>query len=135
MSGPFIFIATNRLKPGKLEDERERVRELSEFIAANEPRLLAFNEYADESGTEVGVVQVHPDAHSMQFHMNLIQERAASAYGETIEATTAVQVFGMPDDPILRMLRAQAGAGVDLAVKPHRLAGFTRLTPPMAGSS
>ena len=25
MSGPFIFIATNRLKPGKLDDERARV--------------------------------------------------------------------------------------------------------------
>ena len=51
VSGPFIFIATNKLKPGKLEDERARVRELSDFIAANEPRLLAFNEYADEGGT------------------------------------------------------------------------------------
>ena len=26
MSGPFIFIATNRLKDGKLEEERERVQ-------------------------------------------------------------------------------------------------------------
>jgi hypothetical protein len=129
VSGPFIFIATNKLKPGKLEDERERVRELSEFIAANEPRLLAFNEYADESGAEVGVVQVHPDAQSMQFHMNLVRERAATAYAETLDATTTVQVFGTPDDTILQMLRQQAGAGVDLSIKPHRLGGFTRIAP------
>ena len=32
MSGPFIFIATNRLKPGKLEAERTRVPELCDFI-------------------------------------------------------------------------------------------------------
>ena len=127
MSGPFIFIATNKLKPGKLEDERARVLELSDFIAANEPRLLAFNEYADESGTEVGVVQVHPDAESMQFHMNVVRERAASAYAETLDATMSVQVFGTPDDAILQMLRQQAGAGVDLSVKPHRLGGFTRI--------
>jgi hypothetical protein len=127
VSGPFIFIATNKLKPGKLEDERARVRELSEFIAANEPRLLAFNEYADESGTEVGVVQVHPDAQSMQFHMDVVRERAASAYAETVDATTAVQVFGTPDDMILQMLRQQAGAGVDLSVKPDRLGGFIRI--------
>ena len=127
MSGPFIFIATNKLKPGKLEDERERVRDLSDFIAANEPRLLAFNEYADETGTEVGVVQVHPDAQSMQFHMNVVRERAASAYAETVAATTAVQVFGTPDDAILQMLRQQAGAGVELAIKPDRLGGFTRI--------
>ena len=38
MSGPFIFIATNRLKPGKLDDERARVPALVDFIEANEPR-------------------------------------------------------------------------------------------------
>jgi hypothetical protein len=129
VSGPFIFIATNRLKPGKLERERERVRELSDFIAANEPRLLAFNEYADESGTEVGVVQVHPDAQSMLFHMELIRERAASAYAETLEATTAIEVFGSPDAAMLQMLHQQAGAGVALSVKPHHLGGFTRIDP------
>jgi hypothetical protein len=52
MSGPFIFIATNRLKEGK----RERVPGLVDFIQENEPRLLAFNEYANDEGTEVGVV-------------------------------------------------------------------------------
>jgi hypothetical protein len=127
MPGPFIFIATNKLKPGKLEEERERAGELSDFIQANEPRLLAFNEYADESGTEVGVVQVHPDAQSMRFHMGVVRERAARAYAETLQATTAIQVFGSPDEAILAMLRDQAGAGVELRIKPHRLAGFTRL--------
>jgi hypothetical protein len=50
-TGPFIFIATNRLKQGKPEAERQRVPGLSEFIEANEPRILAFNEYANEEGT------------------------------------------------------------------------------------
>jgi hypothetical protein len=39
MSGPFIFIATNRLKTSRLEDEKKRVPELAEFIETNEPRL------------------------------------------------------------------------------------------------
>jgi hypothetical protein len=127
VSGPFIFIATNTLKPGKIDDERERAQTLAEFISSNEPRLLAFNEYANEDGTEVGVVQVHPDAQSMRFHMDLIRERAASAYDETVEATTAVQVFGNPDDTIFEMLRQQAGAGVEMTIKPYQLAGFTRV--------
>jgi hypothetical protein len=66
LSGPFIFIATNRLKPGKLGDERARVPGLVEFVEANEPQLLAFNEYADDEGTEAAVVA----------------ERAAAAYRE-----------------------------------------------------
>jgi hypothetical protein len=87
MAGPFIFIATNRLRLEKLEDERARVPGLVDFIEANEPRLIAFNEYASEDGTEVAVVQVHPDADSMTSHMELVAERAARAYAETVEAT------------------------------------------------
>jgi hypothetical protein len=129
MSGPFIFIATNRLKQGKLEDERKRVPELCDFIEANEPRLIAFNEYASEDGTEVSVVQIHPDAESMEFHMDLVAERAARAYAETLEATTSIHVYGAPSDGVLEMLSRQAGAGVPLTVKRHRLGGFTRAKP------
>jgi hypothetical protein len=126
VSGPFIFIATNRLKSGKLADERRRVPGLVDFIEANEPRLIAFNEYVNEDGTEVGVVQVHADADSMRSHMEIIAERAAAAYAETLEATTGIQVFGTPSDAVLRMLELQAGAGVPVLVKPHHLGGFTR---------
>jgi hypothetical protein len=126
MTGPFIFIATNRLKQGKLDSEKKRVPDLIDFIQANEPRLIAFNEYANDEGTEVAVVQVHPDADSMVFHMEVIAERAASAYTGTIDATTNIQVFGTPSAAVTDMLRRQAGAGVPLSIKPHHLGGFTR---------
>jgi hypothetical protein len=126
MTGPFIFIATNRLKQGKLNSEQKRLPDLIDFIQANEPRLIAFNEYANEEGTEVAVVQVHPDADSMVFHMELIAERAASAYADTIDATTNIQVFGTPGGTVTDMLRRQAGASVPLRIKPHHLGGFTR---------
>jgi hypothetical protein len=126
VSAPFIFIATNRLKPGKLAEERRRVPGLVDFIEANEPQLIAFNEYVNEDGTEVGVVQVHADAESMQAHMEIVAERAAAAYAETLEATTSIQVFGTPGEALLRLLERQAGAGVPLLVKPHHLGGFTR---------
>jgi hypothetical protein len=88
MSSPFIFIATNRLKPGAYEAERGRVAGLVEFIRAGEPRLLAFNEYINGERTEVTVVQVHPDAASMEFHMGVVRERAVQAYSETLDATS-----------------------------------------------
>jgi acyl CoA:acetate/3-ketoacid CoA transferase len=126
VSGPFIFIATNRLKPGKLADERKRVPGLVDFVEANEPRVIAFNEYVNADGTEVAVVQVHPDAGSMAFHMEVVAERSAAAYAETVDATTSIQVFGMPSNAVLVMLERQAGAGVPLTVKPSYLGGFTR---------
>ena len=106
MSGPFIFIATNRLRPGALEAERRRVPQLSEFVETNDPRLLAFNEYVDDDGTEVAVVQVHPDAESMEFHMGVVREQAERAYAETLEGTTSIQVYGMPSDAVLDMFKA-----------------------------
>jgi len=126
VNGPFIFIATNRLKPGKLDDERRRVPGLVEFVQAKEPRLLAFNEYVDDEGSEVAVVQVHTDAESMAIHLEAVAERAARAYAETLEATTGIQVFGTPSNPVIEMLRRQAGSGVPLNVKPHHLGGFVR---------
>jgi hypothetical protein len=126
VAGPFIFIATNRLMPGKLDAEKERVPGLVDFVRSNEPRLIAFNEYASADGSEVAVVQVHSDAASMAFHMEVVAERAASAYAETVDATTSIQVFGTPSDAVVEMLRHQAGAGVPLSVKPHHLGGFIR---------
>jgi biotin carboxylase len=126
VSGPFIFIATNRLKERKLEEERKRVPGLCDFIEANEPRLIAFNEYVNEDGTEVTVVQIHPDADSMEFHMNVVRERAEQAYAETLDATTRIEVYGTPSEAVLEMLRQQAGSGVSLTVRRRHLGGFTR---------
>ena len=126
MASPFIFIATNRLKPGQLDRERTRVAGLVEFIEANEPRLIAFNEYVSESGDEVTVVQVHPDAASMEAHMEIVRERALQAYAETLEATVRIQVFGEPTDEIFETLRQQAGNGVEISVNGEHLGGFTR---------
>ena len=114
MSGPFIFIATNKLKEGKLDDERRRVPGLSEFIQENEPRLIAFDEYANQEGTEVKVVQVHPDTDSFVPHGSG-RRTGAAGVAETLDATTSVQVYGSPSDGILEMLRQQAGSGVERA--------------------
>ena len=78
MREPFIFIATNRLKEGKLDAETGASLGASEFIEKDEPRLIAFNEYVNEEGTEVGVVQVHRDARSMEFHMNTVAEKCCA---------------------------------------------------------
>ena len=123
---PFIFIATNRLKAGRLDRERKRVPGLVEFIEANEPRLIAFNEYVNEAGDEVTVVQVHPDPQSMVAHLEIVGEHAQDAYAETLDATVRIQVFGEPTQAILDTLRQQVGAGAEISVNGEHLGGFTR---------
>jgi len=126
MPGPFIFIATNRLREGRFHAEQQRVPTLAGFIEANEPRLIAFNEYVNEERSEVTVVQVHPDAASFEFHLGVVGDRAREAYARTLEATTSIEVFGTPTETILRTLGQQAGSGVRLKIYPHHLGGFTR---------
>src|SRR5260370_14031445 len=81
MPGPFIFVATNKVREGRLEGEKQRVPGWIEFIHSNEPRLIAFHEYLSEDGTEVEYVQVHPDTDSFENHMRVV-ERSGRSYTE-----------------------------------------------------
>jgi hypothetical protein len=98
---------------------------LLEVVEANEPRLIAFNLYANEDETEVSVVQVHPDADSMLFHMQVAREHITKATAELLD-TRNMQIYGTPNDAVLGMIRELSQAGVPLIVKPNHLGGFTR---------
>jgi hypothetical protein len=126
MSGPLIFIATSKLRPGALAAERRRVPGFVEFVEANEPRLLGFHEYLDCERGEVTIAQIHPDAASMELHLELVRERADRAFAETLERTARVQVLGAPSDEMLRSLSAHAGERFEFSASVEHLGGFTR---------
>jgi quinol monooxygenase YgiN len=125
MSEPFIFIGTHTIREGKLEDFKKSCGELLEVVEANEPRLIAFNFYANEDETEVSVVQVHPDADSMLFHMQVAREHIEQATEELLD-TRDIQIYGTPNEAVLGMIRELSQSGVPLNVKAHHLGGFTR---------
>ena len=125
MSEPFIFIGTHTIREGKLEDFKKSCGELVELAEANEPRLIAFNLYANEDETEVTVVLVHPDADSMLLHMQVAHEHIEKATEELLD-TRDFQIYGPPNDAVLGMIRELSQAGVPLIVKPNHLGGFTR---------
>jgi hypothetical protein len=108
--------------------ERARVPGLVEFVEANEPHLIAFNEYVNEAGDEVSVVQVHPDAASMEAHIAIVAERARAAYAETLDATVRIQVFGQPSEEMLAALKQQAGEGRRDRLSHRAPRGFTRVS-------
>jgi pimeloyl-ACP methyl ester carboxylesterase/quinol monooxygenase YgiN len=126
MSEPFIFIGTHTLREGKLEDFKEACRELVEVVEANEPRLIAFNIYVNEDGTEATIVQVHPDPDSMLFHMQVAREHISEAYQSVLEKTQRIDVYGKLSDTVLEMIRQLAGSEIPLTLKTHHLGGFTR---------
>ena len=126
MTAPFVFVATYKIKEGKLEEYEKRWRGLVEFVQANEPRLLAFNTYASEDGTEATTIQVHPDAESMEFHMKVAGARILEGY-PLVETVESINVFGTPTEGFREMNTQMAVPGVAVNVKPRHLGGFTRL--------
>ena len=125
MTEPFIFIAISTIKEGKLEDFKQFYRELSEFVEANEPRMIHFGAYFSEDGAGVTNIQVHPDADSMQFHMQVAGEKIGQGY-EFLDATESIEVCGTPSDPVLEMMRQIAGSGVPVSIRSD-YSGFSRL--------
>jgi quinol monooxygenase YgiN len=123
---PLIFIGTYTIKEGKLEEFKQYCGELCKLLEENEPRLIHFGLYFDEDGTEVSVVQVHPDADSMEFHMQVASEHFASAF-EFLDTTKSVQVYGTPSDALVGQIKQASEPGVSVIVK-SELAGFNRLS-------
>ena len=120
MVEPFIFIGTHTIKEGKLEDFKQHFGEFAKFIEANEPRLIHFELYINEDGTEVSVV-----ADSMAFHMQVGGEHFAQAY-EFLDTTKSIQIYGTPSDALVEQMKQVGEPGVPVIVK-SELAGFNRL--------
>jgi hypothetical protein len=127
MAGPFIFISQSKIKEGRLDDFKRGLREMAEFIEANEPRVIAFEAYLNDDRTEVTGVQIHPDADSMAFHMETAFEKIME-FDQYLD-TQSVDVYGVPNDAVLGMLKqtaAQFGSGFPLRVRTNTVGGFTR---------
>jgi hypothetical protein len=128
MAGPFIFISQSRIKEGRLNDFKRGLRDIAAFVEANEPRVIAFEAYLNEDATEVTGVQIHPDAESMAFHMQVAFEKIME-FDQYLD-TRGVEVYGVPNDAVLGMMKQIgdqfSGSDMALRVRTDPVGGFTR---------
>jgi hypothetical protein len=127
MSEPFIIISSWRVKKGKLEELKRFQRQLVEIIEAREPQLIAFNAFLNDDQTEMTSIQVHPNAASMDFHMQVLRDHlgeAMSAVAGFVEPK-GIEYYGTPPESLLESTRSRGG---NLSTKPIHLGGFTRST-------
>ena|SRR5437867_2414918 len=125
MGEPFVYVGTWTIKPGKFEEARKRLAEHAEFVETNEPRLIAFHVYFDEEGGTGSVVQMHPDAASMEFHMKVISEHLSGAF-EVIDSILSEQYYGPMSQSLSETLAQWETPGVTVTKMPVHEAGFTR---------
>lgn len=110
MAEPVIFIGTHQIAAGKLDEFKRDCQELVEIVERDEPQLLSFNVYFNEDESEVSVVQVHPDADSMLFHMQVAHEHITEAAEEQL-ITKDIQIFGPPNEAVLEMIEQLSQSG------------------------
>lgn len=129
MAGPFIFISQSKVRPGKLDDFKRGLQEMAEFVEVNEPRVIAFEAYLNEDGTEVTGVQVQPDSESMANHMQVAFEKIME-FDQFLE-TESIEAYGVPNDAVLAMMRQIADqygeSEMAMRVRPQLVGGFTRM--------
>ena len=126
MSGLLIYVDTSDVREGAVEELKGAIKELIEFIDANEPQIVAYCVYLSDDKREMTVVHVHPDAASLEYHLDV----AGPAFRKLADLITlsSIRVYGEPSKRVLTQLhdKARLLGGDDVAV--HSLeAGFSRI--------
>ena len=125
MSDAIVYVDTSEVREGALEELKAGMNELVEFIAANEPRLLAYNVYFSDDGTRMTVVNVHLDSASLEYHL----EVAGPVFRRFVELVTlsSIHIYGEPSANVLQQVHEKARLlGRDVVVVDTLHAGFSR---------
>lgn len=127
MSDPIVYVDRSRIRRGKLEEVKRKVVELVDFIVEREEQLLFYGFYIDEETARMTVVAIHPDAASVETHMEVGGE-AFRGFAELI-VMEGIEVYGEPSERMLEQLQSKAddlGEAGEVSVRTLH-AGFTRL--------
>lgn len=125
MAGPLVYIDRSEIRPGAADEVRRLVSELVAFVDAREPQLVVYGFYVDDEAGTMTVVAVHPDATSLERHLE-IGGPEFQRVGAFITLKT-IEVFGDPGELALGRLREKARAlgGASVIVRSPD-AGFAR---------
>ena len=126
MPGPFIVKTILRIHDGKAAALRPLAEEFCQLAEEWEPRLLAFHVYATHDETSEAVIQFHPDAESMQHHLQVLGEKArATADYCDFER---LEIYGELNEA-LRDWLPHVIEGIEFKLYSTHWGGFTRLQP------
>ncbi len=125
MSQPLIYVDTSKVRDGALAQLKGAINELAEFIEENEPRLISYNVYFSEDGSEMTVVHVHVDAASLDNHMDVVAPRL-NRFADLL-TLSSIRIYGEPSAKAVEQLQQKMsllGRG-DVSVSGSH-AGFSR---------
>lgn len=106
VSPPLVYVDTSEVREGALEELKGAIEELAAFIEANHPRILAYNVYFSDDGSEMSVVHVHADSASLDHHMEI----GGPVFKKFADLLTlrSIRVYGEPSERVIRQLHEKA---------------------------
>jgi hypothetical protein len=123
MSGPFVVVVKSRVKPGMSGAYDVWLETFCRLVDEREPRILGFHTYGDQKGELSTVVQVHPDAESMEFHFHAMGDQLEEMH-QYLDGVESIELLGSPTDRVLKGLSQSQDV---LDVSPVYVAGVSRL--------
>jgi hypothetical protein len=127
MPEPIVYIDRSRIVDGKLQQLKDGVRRLVEFIDRHEPRLISYGFYLDEERMRMTVIAIHPDSASLELHMTVGGPEFRQL--SDLVDLTEIEVYGQPSEAALAQLHEKAqmlgSAGTVTVLASH--ASFARM--------
>ncbi len=120
---PIVYVDTSAVREGALEELKAAIQDLVRFVDSSEPRIMYYGIHLNKPGTRMSVVQVHPDAPSLEYHLYIggpVFKPFAALL--TLES---IQVYGEVTEKLLEQLDA----------KVQLLGGSVQVIPLEAGTS
>lgn len=124
MQEPIIFIAHQKIKPGKTEEYKKYYQEVAEWMEENKPRTTAHITYVSEDGMEASVVHIFPNVEAMGEHMQNLGDLGIKAF--TLMEIIGFDIYGTPNKTVLdSMIKMIPGAKVK--IRPQPAGGYIRV--------
>jgi hypothetical protein len=125
MNSLIYYLDSSIIRPGKLSELKNAVKQLVEFVDLKEARLISYNIYFNEEDSQMSLLQIHPDSASLEFHLEL-GGPIFLKFKDLIQLLT-IQIYGEPSENLLEQLHRKAQMLGNAKVTIHNLqAGFSR---------
>ena len=132
MGQPLIVVDSSEIREGKREELQRGIEELAAFVEANESDPITYQVFFGDDDRRMTVLQIHPDAASMERHMELAGPVFAK-FADLVVLRT-VDIYGSPSEKVVEQLREKAELLGTATVTVHdRQAGFARFGSHLVG--
>lgn len=126
MADMIVYVDRSSVRDGALDELEAAMADLVDFVEANEPDILSYAVYFSDGGRRMTVVHTHADSASLAYHMEVAGPEFPPI-GKYIDLES-IDVYGRPDEEIVRQLEGKASTLGSGHVSIHDLhGGFDRV--------